>query len=478
MAARIILTSITDRTESSCHRNPQQVSRQRRKRRRPLFILHHTTSTTEGLYLSYLFYILCYTILVHDGAVNTAVRFSKVMGMMSAWKDASSIYSVGVNDESTNSNQTTDSFHWSRNDAPHNTKQRFLRWIRRRRRERYEAIENIKKYHIPIIDDPGLTFHLRPTSILSVASERRKLLLHQRLPNDEFDMNTQSNNNSTRSSRVNLERYQRRDEYNTTLDDDDDDDSEYYYKQWFAPEETSAVYATIPDQYDSKHRKNRELQEYYALRHLSRYEHQYRVSNQYNLQLNWNGLYDTTFMHQIVHFDDDIFHALWDDSKNKRNFTDSGDYDLRQPKYKNNSNDRTNYNTSRIRRQKRRHYRNGTQPTTRLAKQHQRSVSSTSVNHNYVAYTGGIYNNYQSVPLSQGYGTHFANVWVGTPVPQRKTVIVDTGSHYTAFPCTGCKDCGAPHHTDPYYRPENSKTFQQLQCNECQDGVPCEDSKW
>jgi len=29
-----------------------------------------------------------------------------------------------------------------------------------------------------------------------------------------------------------------------------------------------------------------------------------------------------------------------------------------------------------------------------------------------------------------------ATVWVGTP-PQRKSVIVDTGSHYTAFPCVG-----------------------------------------
>jgi hypothetical protein len=97
---------------------------------------------------------------------------------------------------------------------------------------------------------------------------------------------------------------------------------------------------------------------------------------------------------------------------------------------------------------------------------------------NSIISNGGIFNNYQAVPLSQGYGTHFANVWVGTPTPQRKTVIVDTGSHYTAFPCTGCVKCGAPHHTDPYFRPENSITFQRLQCNECQDGVACENGKW
>jgi len=31
--------------------------------------------------------------------------------------------------------------------------------------------------------------------------------------------------------------------------------------------------------------------------------------------------------------------------------------------------------------------------------------------------------------LYQGYGTHYVDLWVGTPNPQRQTVIVDTGSH-------------------------------------------------
>jgi len=93
------------------------------------------------------------------------------------------------------------------------------------------------------------------------------------------------------------------------------------------------------------------------------------------------------------------------------------------------------------------------------------------------AHYGGQFDNYQAVPLSQGYGTHFANVWVGSPTPQRKTVIVDTGSHYTAFPCLGCQQCGGPHHTDPYFNPQKSTTFHQLQCDECQDGVICENGK-
>jgi hypothetical protein len=39
-------------------------------------------------------------------------------------------------------------------------------------------------------------------------------------------------------------------------------------------------------------------------------------------------------------------------------------------------------------------------------------------------------------PLFRGYGTHFVYLWVGTP-PQRVSVIVDSGSQHTAFPCTG-----------------------------------------
>jgi len=41
---------------------------------------------------------------------------------------------------------------------------------------------------------------------------------------------------------------------------------------------------------------------------------------------------------------------------------------------------------------------------------------------------------FSSTPLFQGMGTHYADVWVGTP-PQRQSVIIDTGSSSTAFPC-------------------------------------------
>lgn len=73
--------------------------------------------------------------------------------------------------------------------------------------------------------------------------------------------------------------------------------------------------------------------------------------------------------------------------------------------------------------------------------------------------------------LYHGYGTHYADVWVGTP-PQRQTVIVDTGSSLTAFPCSGCQDCGAPtYHIDNYFDFAASSTFHKTGCGECQRGT-------
>ena len=70
--------------------------------------------------------------------------------------------------------------------------------------------------------------------------------------------------------------------------------------------------------------------------------------------------------------------------------------------------------------------------------------------------------------LYQGYGTHYVDLWVGTP-PQRQTVIVDTGSGVTAFPCTGCADCGSKYHVDAYFDPTMSSTYHKLECDECQN---------
>ncbi|CAM9753368.1 unnamed protein product, partial [Phaeothamnion confervicola] len=80
---------------------------------------------------------------------------------------------------------------------------------------------------------------------------------------------------------------------------------------------------------------------------------------------------------------------------------------------------------------------------------------------------------YEDTPLFPGYGTHFAYIYVGTP-PQRVSVIVDTGSHFTAFPCVGCSNCGD--HTDPYYDYETSKTGTVVGCDQCQSNFRCTQS--
>ena len=77
----------------------------------------------------------------------------------------------------------------------------------------------------------------------------------------------------------------------------------------------------------------------------------------------------------------------------------------------------------------------------------------------------------QIVPLYQGWGSHYVDLYVGNPHPQRQTLIVDTGSSTTAFPCSGCspRKCGRleRYHTDPIYQEARSHTFCKIQCNEC-----------
>lgn len=197
-----------------------------------------------------------------------------------------------------------------------------------------------------------------------------------------------------------------------------------YPSHWFLPEQNS-VYAAIPDPLDPEHRGNRQLHQFHALRHLSRYEIKFRREKGIDLNIGWNGTYDHDLL-QGCNASGEYDNSSWSCYFSRRQLFSGG----------------------------------GMSEDT--------IMKGTSVPY------GGIFDNYQAVPLSQGYGTHYANVWVGSPTPQRKTVIVDTGSHYTAFPCTGCVNCGLPHHTDPFYNPTKSKTFRLLQCDECRDGVICE----
>mgnify|MGYP000214415144 CR=1 FL=1 len=64
-------------------------------------------------------------------------------------------------------------------------------------------------------------------------------------------------------------------------------------------------------------------------------------------------------------------------------------------------------------------------------------------------------------------GYYYVEVHVGTP-PITQTVIVDTGSTVTAFPCVGCTNCGS--HMDIYFDYRNSNTSRVVTCHE---GVHC-----
>lgn len=72
---------------------------------------------------------------------------------------------------------------------------------------------------------------------------------------------------------------------------------------------------------------------------------------------------------------------------------------------------------------------------------------------------------------TESLGYYYVDIWVGTPLV-KQTVILDTGSHLTAFPCNGCENCGT--HMDAYFNYENSSTSHVIGCNE---GVKCSSCK-
>ena len=190
----------------------------------------------------------------------------------------------------------------------------------------------------------------------------------------------------------------------TDSSDDDDDDDDDDAHEW------------------------RALRDYQATRHLSRYEYRHRIKHGLDLQLNWDGDYgdEEDYYYEMDH----PFQSL-----------------SRQPDIPNATSPHNIRNTI--------HSPHGHR---HLAKRNDTTSHAQALwisNQNHQSHMDA----YQSVPLSQGYGTHLANIWVGSPQPQRKTVIVDTGSHFTAFPCTGCNNCGGSYHTDPYFDPSKSSRY-------------------
>ncbi|OQS06028.1 aspartyl protease family A01B [Thraustotheca clavata] len=78
------------------------------------------------------------------------------------------------------------------------------------------------------------------------------------------------------------------------------------------------------------------------------------------------------------------------------------------------------------------------------------------------------------VPLGVGEGTHYAELYLGQP-PQKASVIVDTGSHLTALPCSTCLDCGS--HTDPPYDVSKSQTARFMRCSEFDACTACDNNQ-
>lgn len=77
--------------------------------------------------------------------------------------------------------------------------------------------------------------------------------------------------------------------------------------------------------------------------------------------------------------------------------------------------------------------------------------------------------------LYEGYGVHYVDLWVGCPQPQRVTVIVDTGSSVTGFPCQECHRCGGDadsndeqmlYHTDELFHQDDSTCFEPVKAQD------------
>jgi len=70
------------------------------------------------------------------------------------------------------------------------------------------------------------------------------------------------------------------------------------------------------------------------------------------------------------------------------------------------------------------------------------------------------------------YAEYFAAVLqIGTPVPQRQSVIIDTGSAITFVACTGCPASKCSKHDDPNFVPARSETFRWEDCPSCLSGT-------
>ena len=72
---------------------------------------------------------------------------------------------------------------------------------------------------------------------------------------------------------------------------------------------------------------------------------------------------------------------------------------------------------------------------------------------------------HHAVPLIARHNSHHVNVYIGTP-PQRRLVIVDTGSRTLVVPCKPCTHCGHQHFSREFFDPKKSLTDIANHCNE------------
>lgn len=70
--------------------------------------------------------------------------------------------------------------------------------------------------------------------------------------------------------------------------------------------------------------------------------------------------------------------------------------------------------------------------------------------------------------------SHYIDLFIGHPIPQKQTLIIDTGSDFIGFPCyPECQDnilCGSDNHLDSLYNSSLSSTFEKLECEDCVEG--------
>jgi hypothetical protein len=74
------------------------------------------------------------------------------------------------------------------------------------------------------------------------------------------------------------------------------------------------------------------------------------------------------------------------------------------------------------------------------------------------------------------YAYYFVNLLVGSPLAQRVSPIIDTGSSVTAFPCVQCgAACGHDYHIDPPFDFARSSSAAWVPCAGCSrcDGARC-----